>query len=246
MVYCKSHMPAALPQKFYINMTWIFLTPFIPLIYRIRYAINAVLLQTKSVKKSHTWEQLRERKVDKLVYIELWRRKLNTLPAQWSSISASVTSIKRKQKHKRKMKKSVHEFNSLNTTTQTDEKTLYRTSDAYVTILDEIESEKKKGEVPSIFPLPLPLLRPSIARNRSLKPAPSPMYPTPHGRTHRFEDRAEEKGKGLDDVTALLLRDIEDYCTFDDIIYFRTLAEKDLVATDEDGHRSWLFGFISW
>jgi hypothetical protein len=219
---------------------------FIPSIHQIRYAINAVLLQTKTVRKSLTWEQLKERKVDKLVYIELWRRKLNTPPALWSSISSSVAAIKRKQKHKRKMKKSVHEFNTMNNITQTDEKTLYRTSEAYVSIQEEIESEKNKAEIPSIFPLPLPLLRPSIARNRSLKPAPSPMYPTPHGRTPRYEDRAEEKGKGLDDVTALLLRDIECYCTFDDIIYFRTLAEKDLVATDEDGHRSWLFGFISW
>ena len=184
--------------------------------------------------------------MDKSVYIELWRRKLNTPPALWSSISASVASIKRKQKHQKKMKKSVHEFNTLNYNTQIDEKALYRTSEAYVTILGEIEYEKKKGETPSIFPLPLPLLRPSIARNRSLNPAPSRMYPVPQGRTPRYEDRVEEKGKGLDDVTALLLRDIECYCSFDDIIYFRTLAEKDLVASDEDGHRSWLFGFISW
>ena len=75
-----------------------------------RYAINAVRFQMQklSERKSLTLKQLLERKNDKLVYIELWKRKLHTSPSILSAVTtpfakivataASITSTKGKDK----------------------------------------------------------------------------------------------------------------------------------------------------
>ena len=75
-----------------------------------RYAINAVRFQMQklSERKSLTLKQLLERKNDKLVYIELWKRKLHTSPSILSAVAtpfakivataSSITSTKNKDK----------------------------------------------------------------------------------------------------------------------------------------------------
>ena len=221
-----------------------------------RYAIQAVLPKTS--KKSLSWEVLKERRGDKSVYIELWRRKLNTAPSVWAAANAAAAAVKRKEKKIRKTV-SVLAFNTSQSQNvkQSESSTApnnnnssnrysYRETPVYLAILEECIAAKKEAEEALKRPLPLPLppSRPTPARLRSLKPAPSTLYPS-HPPT-RFEDHVEVKGMCLDESTAALMIDIENQNSFDDVIFFRSLAEKDLPTSSDAGHRSWLIGFISW
>ena len=59
-----------------------------------------------------------------------------------------------------------------------------------------------------------------------------------------YYDKNNEK-ETIDIPCALLLREIENNSTFDEIIYFRTLAERELSDTD-NGQQSWLKSWFSW
>lgn len=51
----------------------------------------------------------------------------------------------------------------------------------------------------------------------------------------------------IDISSVIVLKDIEEHSSFEDVIYFRTLAEKDLeLNTDNGQHPSWLFKVMSW
>lgn len=193
------------------------------------------------------------------MYVELWRRKLNTAPSVWAAATAAAAAAKKKEKKIRKKTVSVLSFNVTHDVKQSESSTApssssstssnrysYRETPVYLTILDECLSAKTEAEAAAKRPPPLPLppSRPNPARLRSLKPAPSTLYPT-HPPV-RFEDHIEVKGVCLDESTAALMIDIENQNSFDDVIFFRSLAEKDLPTSTDAGHRSWLLGFISW
>jgi hypothetical protein len=221
----------------------------------LRYAIKAVLSQTISVtQKSLTWEELAARRNDKTVYIELWKRKLNTSPTVWANAYASAAGSKKKQRRMRKVMKSVHEFNTMNTATHTVEQMKdYKNSHTYLSILKESTAAKTRMQFPHLFsnplPLPLPITRSGPARFRSPNPSSAPMYTT-SAPLPRYEDKDRDKDKDkdrvIDEESALLLADIECHNSFDDILYFRSLAEKDLPSSDNNVHRSWASGFFNW
>ena len=222
--------------------------------YSLRYAIKAVLTQTISAKlKSLTWLELAARRDDKTVYVELWKRKLNTSPTIWATAYASAAGNKKKQRRMRKAMKSVHEFNTTNTIPQTAIKLDdYKKSHTYLSILEESTAVKTRTQFSNVFSNPvslhLPIARAGPARYRSPNPSTSaPMYSTA-APSPRYEDKDKEKDKDrvIDEETALLLADIECHNSFDDIIYFRSLAEKDLPTADNNGHRSWTLGFLNW
>jgi hypothetical protein len=73
--------------------------------------------------------------------------------------------------------------------------------------------------------------------------APQPRY---EDKDNKDKDKDKDKDRVIDEESALLLADIECHNSFDDIIYFRSLAEKDLPSSDNNGHRSWASGFLNW
>lgn len=158
--------------------------------------------------------------------------------------------------------KSVHEFNTINTATHTvAQMNDYKNSHTYLSILEDSTVAKTRTQFPHLFsnplplPLPLPISLPIIrsgpARFRSPNPSSAPMYTT-SAPLPRYEDKDRDKDKDkdkdrvIDEESALLLADIECHNSFDDIIYFRSLAEKDLPSSDNNGHRSWASGFLNW
>ena len=211
-------------------------------------------------QKSLTWEELAARRDDKTVYIELWKRKLNTSPTVWASAYASAAGSKKKQRRMRKAMKSVHEFNTINTATHTvAQLNDYKNSHTYLSILEESSAAKTRMQYPHLFsnplphplPMPMPMKRSGPARFRSPNPSSTPMYAT-SAPLPRYEDNDKDKDKDkdkdrvIDEESALLLADIECRNSFDDIIYFRSLAEKDLPSSDNNGHRSWASGLLQW
>lgn len=149
--------------------------------------------------------------------------------------------------------KSVHEFNTMNAATHTaNHLNDYKKSHTYLSILEESTAAKTRTLFTNIFsnplPLPHPIARAGPARFRSPNTSTSaPMYTT-SAPLPRYEDKDKEKDKDrvIDEETALLLADIECHNSFDDIIYFRSLAEKDLSSADNNGQRSWTLGFLNW
>ena len=156
--------------------------------------------------------------------------------------------------------KSVHEFNTINAATHTVAQMKdYKNSHTYLSILEESTVAKTRTQFPHLFsnplplPLPMPITRSGPARFRSPNPSSAPMYTTSAPQP-RYEDKERDKDKDkdkdkdsvIDEESALLLADIECHNSFDDIIYFRSLAEKDLPSSDNNGHRSWASGFLNW
>lgn len=171
----------------------------------------------------------------------------------WASAYASAAGKKKKQRRMRKTIKSVHEFNTINSSNHSAiQLNDYKKSHTYLSILEESKAVKTRTLFPNLFslplslplPSPLPIARAGPARFRSPNPSPSaPMYSTT-APVPRYEDK--EKEKVIDEETAALLTDIECHNSFDDIIYFRTLAEKDIPTIDNNEHRSWTLGFLQW
>ena len=246
-----------------------------------KYIINAIILQKKTIRKSLSWNQLKARINDKSIYIELWKRKLHTLPSVWTAV-CTAASAKRKEMKKQikarrrnsKIKKSIEEIEELDVNII---KNKYKKSDIYLRILDEIQQIKNdiKNQT-AAFTL--------LQRNKKIRPAryrsakdteisnsgkfSSPIrfdekgnyisenninydinydndyYRDQNKNQNDYYDKNNEK-ETIDIPCALLLREIENNSTFDEIIYFRTLAERELSDTD-NGQQSWLKSWFSW
>lgn len=184
----------------------------------------------RSDRTSLSWRQLKLRINDKLVYIELWKKKLNTTTA----LLASVT-MKAKVNDKKKGE-IISEMNSYNGTDflYGEDIPVYRESERYQRILAGAAVKRQAAE--AVLKEISDHLKSSPARLRSPN-----SYVAPLSSYAAANDPIEP----LDDETATLLRAIERHATYEDITYFRSLAEKG-VPNSPNEQPSWVQGFISW
>ena len=277
-----------------------------------RYAINAVLSQRQPKRKSYNWSKLQKRINDKTVYIELWKRKLNTPPNVMGVINTAA-SMKKKELKKAKLNKKLldnySQKDDADNRQQNDQIFDYKNSPLYLSILDEnitmknertnIINDASKLSIMSLrerglrtfsgisparyrsakdsqeFPLsPMPF---NASINSSIFASSSSSFTSPI-RYDKNGNYINNKNNNDDDIrqssnynnynnynnyinndydniekesltvsSLLLLKNIEEHSSFDDVIYFRSLAERDLeFHTDGGHHQSWLFKFMAW
>ena len=161
-------------------------------VYIVRYAIQAVIVQIKiDRKKTFDWRRLVRRLHDKLVYIDLWKSKLVSNQVLLQRLEAACISL------------------------NTDYRFFERNQSAlYQQILAEAKALQRFAEA-----------------NKGSTDV-------------DFQSKNPRIVKPLEQDTMELLRAIEYELTFEDIILFRSLAEKQL--SREVTQQSWLSGVFSW
>jgi vacuolar protein sorting-associated protein 13A/C len=184
-----------------------------------RYAVKAVMFQMHAERRSLSWRQISDRSLDKDVYIELWKYKLCT---PTGVLNAALTAAAKMKAAPTKTCSS----SPRSTEEQAAAPSLAGTKGR------NVSAEKLAYRSQALFS---ELLAESRARRKSLRER----LP---GRSFRPPSIPV-----LNADTAALLMALERKLTFEDIVYFRSLAEKELAESGTSVNRQgWMDGALSW
>lgn len=194
-----------------------------------RYAINAVLLQIRIDRKKHlSLRQISVRHRDKLVYTELWKSKLISSAAVVNQLSQAIED-------------------NIKPVLDRDSSAIYQATynraKLHLAAAQQKEGAQKgpvltsKGLKQSKFTASLNNAKIPTGEEKTEKsPEGRPLPAAPHALPRPIQP--------LNKDSIELLRTLEYMLSFEDIVLFRSLAEKNLSL--ETTTQSWLGGLMSW